>query len=73
MLYVMNDSLANLGIKNESEPLASAAVTPAVTDNETTADANTSNKMSSWWWVIGAGVLISLALILRLTKKSSRN
>ncbi len=73
MLYVMRDSLANLGIKNESEPLASAAVTPAVTDNETTVDAITSNKMLSWWWVIGGGVLISLALILRLTKKSSRN
>lgn len=74
MLYIMNDSLANLGIKSEPVPPASAAATPAVTENETRVDADTSNKMSIWWWVIGAGVLIiSLALILRLTKKSPRN
>jgi sugar lactone lactonase YvrE len=74
MLYVMRDSLADLGKKIESEPPASEAVTPSVTDNETTVDADTSNKISSWWWVISAGVLIiSLVLILRLTKKPSRN
>ena len=73
-LYVMSDSLANLGTKNESTPQASAAVTPTVTDNETAAATDENHKMPSWCWVIGAGVLIlSLSLILRLTKKSSRN
>jgi hypothetical protein len=74
ILYVMSDSEANLGIKNETEPEASAAVTPAVTDTETKVDADENNKIApDWWWVIGAGVLIiSLATVLAVCQISKK-
>lgn len=73
MLYVMSDSAAKLGTKNESEPLASAAVTPAVTDTETTVDTDENNKMSIWWWAICASVLIiSLVFVLTICQISKK-
>jgi len=74
MLYVMSDSVANLGVKNETEPQASASVTPAATDTETKVDADKNNKIApDWWWVIGAGVLIiSFATVLTVYQVSKK-
>jgi uncharacterized delta-60 repeat protein len=74
MLYVMSDSAASLGTKNESEPQASATVTPAVTDTGTTINTDVNHQIAQgWWWVIGAGVLIiSLATVFAACQISKK-